>query len=86
MQYVEKFKSWCVVPTHHTNYLDVVAWCHERFGFHAVDGEREGIWSYCNGDFYGLTYQHLGYEFPDYRICFSFKDEANAIMFAFAWA
>lgn len=77
---------WCVRPTLHTNYLDVVSWCHERWGDFSVHNVSGGVWSYCDGNYYGLEYRHLKHSFPDNRLYFSFKNQDDAVLFILRWA
>lgn len=86
MVYSEKRKCWCVHPTKHTNYLDVVDWCSQQWGWHRIDGDRYGTWSHCNGEYYGLVQTLFDYKFPDTRLYFSFDTEEDALMFALRWA
>ena len=79
---------WCVHPTQHTNYMDVVEWCRDRWGIFEIANEREGSWSYCDGNHFGLT-RWLGngvVEVPDARLYFSFKSQEDAVFFALRWA
>lgn len=85
LQYSQQHNCWCVHPTLHTNYLDVVNWCHVRWGNHSIDGRHQGTWSYANGDFYGLIRELHGNKFTDYRIFFSFENQDDAVIFMLRW-
>ena len=77
---------WCVRPTLHTNYLDVVDWCFAQWGNFAIKDEVDGTWSYCDGTYYGLAYRHLKHSFPDHRLYFSFKNQDDAVLFMLRWS
>lgn len=77
---------WCVHPTLHTNYLDVVEWCSDRWGTNQVFKQREGSWSYCDGTHYELTRLIGRTECPDSRLYFSFKNQEDAVFFALRWS
>jgi hypothetical protein len=87
MKFSEKYNVWCVHPTQHTNYLDVIEWCRDRWGIYEIFNERDGSWSYCDGKHYELT-RLLGrrVEVPDQRLYFSFKSQEDAAFFALRWA
>jgi hypothetical protein len=86
MKYSELFSEWCVHPTYHTNYIDVVQWCYDRHGTHSIIGKHAGTWSYGHGKFYGFTYEKWGLTLTDNRLYFSFKNKDDAKMFELAWA
>lgn len=86
MKFSKKYREWCVRPTYHTNYIDVVQWCYERHGHHTIVGKHVGIWSYGDGEMYGFKYKKWGQLFVDGRLYFSFKNKTDAQMFELAWA
>lgn len=85
MIYSSSAKMWCVRPTLHTNYIDVVDWCVKHWGHHRIDNVCDGSWSYCEGSYYGLT-QTLGkITVGDSRVFFSFVHQEDALFFLLRW-
>ena len=86
MIYSKLVKMWCVSPTLHTNYIDVMSWCYERWGDHKIDNVRDGLWGYCSGDYYGLTRTLGKLTVNDTRIYFAFSCKEDALFFSLKWA
>ena len=87
MKYSEKKQCWCVHPTRHTNYLGVVDWCRQRWGDYKIDNRVDGVWSYCDGEYYGFVNEAFGsYNVPDTRQYFSFDRQQDALLFELKWA
>ena len=79
-------EMWCVQPTKHTNYLDVVDWCHDRLGKHTIEQQRDGVWSYCTGAYYGIMRRYRrDSELLDQRLYFGFIDKEDALAFILRW-
>lgn len=86
IKYSNLRSCWCVHPTQHTNYIDVMDWCANLWGWHRITNERDGTWSNSHGEYYGFTSLYFGYEFPDRQLYFSFVNEEDAAFFALRWA
>ena len=86
MVYSREQRVWCVQPTQHTNLQDVVDWCYSLWGQHKIDNVQSGSWSYCSGDFYGLTRDLGKYEIPERNTCFAFDDKKDAMWFKLKWS
>ena len=76
---------WCVRPTTHSYYLDVVDWCCNLWGSYRIKGIRDGSWGYASGLFYGLTQETMGYALADPRLYFAFKNKDDAVTFMLRW-
>ena len=79
MIYSPSAKMWCVHPTRHTNYIDVVNWCTSIWGYHKIDQVCDGVWSYCDGVYYGLKKPLGKLIVDDTRLFFSFVRQEDAI-------
>lgn len=87
MKYSQTKQVWCCKPVNHTSQVDVLIWCAGLFGQHHIDDEKEGNWSWANGEYYGfvITFNEK-FIWEDTSTYFSFKNESDAMLFELRWA
>ncbi len=85
MKWSESKQVWCVKKVQTQSHADVTIWCKEQFGQSQVDGHRDGVWGWAEGNYYGITFDVGGIPVGTRAIYIAFRNQEDALFYILKW-